>query len=305
MGAEKHKIWVYGMVTDLKFHKAKVTAEGSYQKKPNEVDPPVVKSMLEHEWLEFIDDYKKSSGGSLMSYTETTLVTVNGNEFVGRADDFIMFCSQHYEFKDLRPEPLFEAMARMEYEELLASRKHDLVHFDIRVGEEEIGKMLIELYNDMVPTTCANFKQLCIGDRKSVIKNDPTPWHLKYENSVFHRVVKNGWIQGGDIIHGSGDDGWSIYGETFEDENYSVLHSKRGIVGMANKGRHSNSSQFYITFQPAPWMDCQYVAFGQVIEGLDTLAKMEALDTYNERPLNICKISNCGVVDIKKWVDSM
>lgn len=46
------------------------------------------------------------------------------------------------------------------------------------------------------------------------------------------------------------------------DENYSVLHSKRGILGMANKGRHSNSSQFYITFQPAPWMDCQYVAFG-------------------------------------------
>ena len=52
---------------------------------------------------------------------------------------------------------------------------------------------------------------------------------------------------------------WCLF---FIDENYSVLHSKRGILGMANKGRHSNSSQFYITFQPAPWMDCQYVAFG-------------------------------------------
>ena len=53
---------------------------------------------------------------------------------------------------------------------------------------------LLQLYNDMdmVPKTCANFKQLCIGDRKDVIKNDPTPWHLKYENTVFHRVVKNG-----------------------------------------------------------------------------------------------------------------
>lgn len=65
-----------------------------------------------------------------------------------------------------------------------------------------------------------------------------------------------------DILHGRGDSGESIYGELFEDENFSLSHSTRGMLGMANKGRHTNASQFYVTLQPTPWMDCSYVAFG-------------------------------------------
>uniref|UniRef100_A0AC11EH29 Peptidylprolyl isomerase like 6 n=1 Tax=Ovis aries TaxID=9940 RepID=A0AC11EH29_SHEEP len=67
-----------------------------------------------------------------------------------------------------------------------------------------------------------------------------------------------------DIVAGKGDNGESIYGPTFEDENFSVLHNKRGVLGMVNKGRHSNGSQFYITLQAAPYLDKKYVAFGYV-----------------------------------------
>lgn len=67
---------------------------------------------------------------------------------------------------------------------------------------------------------------------------------------------------GTDILHGRGDGGESVFGDVFEDENYAVPHNTRGILGMANKGRHTNASQFYITLQPTPWMDTQYVAFG-------------------------------------------
>jgi len=304
MGAEKHKLEVYGLVTDHKFHQAKVTAEGAHKKKPDEIQEPIIKCMLENEWLEFIDDFKKNSGGSTMSYSETTLAKVNGTEFVGNADDFIKYCSSLFEFKDFRPEPLFEAMAKMAYEELLTSTNHTLIFMDIHINKESAGRLLIELFNDTVPKTCENFKQLCIGNKQESEKCDPA-LNLAYKNTLFHRIVKNGWVQGGDIVHGSGNKGWSIYGETFEDENYSVLHSKRGVLGMANKGRHSNSSQFYITFQPAPWMDCQYVAFGQVVEGMDTLTKMESIETYNERPVTECTIGDCGVVDIKTWMSLM
>ncbi|KAG7239221.1 hypothetical protein INR49_029974, partial [Caranx melampygus] len=82
-----------------------------------------------------------------------------------------------------------------------------------------------------------------------------------------------------------GDGGESIYGPTFEDESFAISHSKRGILGMANKGPHSNASQFYITLQPTPWMDRTYVAFGlQVVEGVDVLKRLEEATTCNERP---------------------
>uniref|UniRef100_A0A3Q1FQB8 Peptidyl-prolyl cis-trans isomerase n=1 Tax=Acanthochromis polyacanthus TaxID=80966 RepID=A0A3Q1FQB8_9TELE len=99
-----------------------------------------------------------------------------------------------------------------------------------------------------------------------------------------------------DISPGSrGDGGESIYGPTFEDESFAVSHSKRGILGMASKGPHSNGSQFYITLQPTPWMDKTYVAFGQVVEGVDVLRRLEEAKTYNRRPKYECKVTACGV----------
>ncbi|NWS50548.1 PPIL6 protein, partial [Probosciger aterrimus] len=148
----------------------------------------------------------------------------------------------------------------------------------------------LQLFSDACPRTCENFRALCAGGAKS--RSDGR--ELTYKNSLFHRMVKNGWIQGGDIITGKGDQGESIYGPTFEDESFSVHHKGRGILGMANKGRHTNGSQFYITFQPSPYLDKKYVAFGQLIEGTEVLQRLEAVPTDNERPKVPCKITNCG-----------
>eukprot|EP00112_Aurelia_sp_Birch-Aquarium-sp1_P017697 Seg413.8 transcript_id=Seg413.8/GoldUCD/mRNA.D3Y31 product="Problable inactive peptidyl-prolyl cis-trans isomerase-like 6" protein_id=Seg413.8/GoldUCD/D3Y31 len=168
---------------------------------------------------------------------------------------------------------------------------------EISIGDQPAGKLVIELFKDKCEKTCENFKQLCIGNQQEGERNDP-PLTLTFKNSLFHRIVPNGWIQGGDIQGGSGTGGESIFGPTFEDENFSVKHTKRGIVGMANKGRHTNGSQFYIALQPAPWMDTEYVAFGEVIEGTETLKKLEEQETYNERPVTECIITNCGIIDL-------
>lgn len=293
------KVEIFGLVIDPSYHQAKVTAEGLHQKNQKTFHYPICKGMVEKEWKLFIENLKQDCGGSMMSFNEKVLVKVN-DEIIGEANDFIIYASKNFGFKDFRPVALFDAMARMAYEENLLERKHDLMYMNIKIGDEMVGKLLIELFNDLAPKTCTNFKELCLGTKQESEKNDP-PLNLAYKGSIFHRVVKNGWIQGGDIVHGSGNNGWSVFGETFEDENYSVLHTKRGIIGMANKGRHTNASQFYITFQPAPWMDCKYVAFGEVIEGMDILDKMEAIDTYNERPVSECTIADCGLVDVKKW----
>ncbi|BHF67474.1 hypothetical protein SprV_0301050000 [Sparganum proliferum] len=107
------------------------------------------------------------------------------------------------------------------------------------------------------------------------------------------------------ILYGCGDDGHSIYGDVFEDENFSIKHDKRGILGMANKGRHTNASQFFITFKPARWMDFRYVAFGHVLEGWNTLEAMEHVPTVNERPVQEIKIAEVKVLAGKDIHDKL
>ncbi|XP_054346019.1 probable inactive peptidyl-prolyl cis-trans isomerase-like 6 isoform X7 [Pongo pygmaeus] len=156
------------------------------------------------------------------------------------------------------------------------AHEHDFVFLDICIDSSPIGRLIFEV----LCTGKAGFSQRGI--------------RLHYKNSIFHRIVRNGWIQGGDIVYGKGDDGESIYGPTFEDENFSVPHNKRGVLGMANKGRHSNGSQFYITLQATPYLDRKFVAFGQLVEGTEVLKQLELVPTQNERPIHMCRITDSG-----------
>jgi len=154
---------------------------------------------------------------------------------------------------------------------------------------DEMGKMdrvVIELFNDIAPLTAENFRCLCTGERGD---------KLNYKGKPLHRVVKNGWLQGGDIEppH-SGAGGFSIYGGTFADESFSYPHDQAGIVGMANQGPHTNASQFYITMKALPTWDHKFVAFGRVIEGMRVLKIIEKAATTNDRPNDPIMISDCG-----------
>lgn len=86
---------------------------------------------------------------------------------------------------------------------------------------------------------------------------------LNYKGSPFHRVVRDGWVQGGDIVSGTGDDGWSIYGEVFGDESFAIKLNEAGVLAMANDGPHTNGSQFLITLAPQPWLNHKVVGFGR------------------------------------------
>lgn len=110
--------------------------------------------------------------------------------------------------------------------------------------------------------SCSNFEMLCTG------KN---PKKLSYEGSVIHRIMHGGWIQGGDIVTGSGESGASAYEQPLPDENFSVPHDQPGVIGMANTGPHSAQSQFYVTTHALPAFDHKFVAFGRVIDGMKLL----------------------------------
>ncbi|KAI9530152.1 hypothetical protein NQZ68_004169 [Dissostichus eleginoides] len=117
------------------------------------------------------------------------------------------------------------------------------VFLDVGISNVLVGRVVIELFSDICPKTCENFRCLCTGE-KGLGKGTMKPLH--YKGCLFHRVVKDFMIQGGDFSEGNGKGGESIYGGFFEDESFAVKHNKQYLLSMANRGKDTNGSQFFM-----------------------------------------------------------
>jgi peptidylprolyl isomerase len=147
------------------------------------------------------------------------------------------------------------------------------VYFDITIGAGEKQRIVFKLYDDIVPLTAKNFRQLAIGYD---FKDGKGP--KGYAGSIFHRVIPGFMLQGGDFTKGNGTGGKSIYGEKFADENFKEKHKKPFLLSMANAGAHTNGSQFFITTVPTSWLDGKHVVFGEVVEGHEYEKVVKAIE---------------------------
>jgi cyclophilin family peptidyl-prolyl cis-trans isomerase len=138
-----------------------------------------------------------------------------------------------------------------------------IVYLDVVDGDTPVGRLVIQLRADAVPRTAENFRALCVGARG---------WG--YRNAPFHAAEKGRRVLGGDPF-GAGRSGASIYGDTFDDENFSVPHDGPGVVGMRSTGPNTNNSQFYVTLREMRELDGRCVAVGNVVEGWDVLWTMD------------------------------
>ncbi|GIX62409.1 tRNA pseudouridine synthase, putative [Babesia caballi] len=177
--------------------------------------------------------------------------------------------------------------------DFMTNPANPVVFIDVQVGAHPLGtstvlrqhdapgRLKIELFADKVPRTAENFRQLCTGE----FKHNAVP--AGYKGTIFHKIVAECMVQGGDFVKGDGTGSLSIYGHSFADENFALKHTRCGVLSMANSGPNSNGCMFNIVTRPCDWMDGRNVVFGCLVddESILTLRKMESITVgENFRP---------------------
>ncbi|KAJ4490186.1 cyclophilin-like domain-containing protein [Lentinula aciculospora] len=159
------------------------------------------------------------------------------------------------------------------------------VFFDVAIRGQPAGRIVFKLYDGIVPKTAQNFRELATGQNG-----------FGYAGSSFHRVIPSFMLQGGDFTNHNGTGGKSIYGPKFPDENFIIKHTQPGLLSMANAGPNTNGSQFFITTVVTNWLDGKHVVFGEVVEGMDVVKKIEGEGSRNGATQNKVTITESGTV---------
>ncbi|XP_057670055.1 probable inactive peptidyl-prolyl cis-trans isomerase-like 6 [Diorhabda carinulata] len=260
---KKETFFISGIVTSPSFQRCRFLAIKLYRSFPKLYEQPNIKPMFNVEWEEYLTKMKRTYGKKIWALKKQVTVFVN-DSYLGDDTDFVNHLQQKYHFSlnlDL------DKMGRCHLVEMLRNimgKYRQIAYLTISINNQVIGSMMFELYNDLVPLASENFLERCKDMEDG------------YTGTPIHRIVKGGWIQCG---------GWNLTNKIMPCENYVIPHDRRGVLCTTNIGRHKeNSTQFFITLAPAPWMDTKYVAFGQLLQGEEILRAIENVPTYYESP---------------------
>jgi len=170
------------------------------------------------------------------------------------------------------------------------SDSNPTVFFDVTLDGEPAGRVTFELFANIVPRTAENFRALCTGEKGVGRSGKP----LSYKGSAFHRVIPGFMLQGGDFTSGDGRGGESIYGGKFNDENFNLEHSEKYLLSMANAGRNTQGSQFFVTTAVTSHLNGKHVVFGRVKSGQEVIDAVEKVGSRGGKTSRRAAIANSG-----------
>jgi len=309
---------VAGSLSSPLFHEARLVAEDIITE-----DAALklrVVGLVESEWLEYLARVKGEHGGRAYDHTsDLAFISHSVLGYLGSTDELITWADQLYQTGDPRSDKKtygllqsqFGQIAEQQLASYVASKqgesKFAFLEFTVPASDTENAngassssarpgqtthRIVVELFASRCPRTVENFLALCTGE-KGVSASGVS---LHYLSTPMHRVVRDAWLQFGDIVSGRGNAGESIFGPTFEDESLEFLHDGPGVLAMASAGTpHTNGSQFYVTLKDLPSLDGKRVVFGRIVLGLEALAVLNAVPLRMQRPLKPVLISGCGV----------
>ncbi|XP_013164961.1 PREDICTED: uncharacterized protein LOC106115882 isoform X2 [Papilio xuthus] len=249
---------------------------GLYKYRRNDFEAPVIRGVSSVEWPQVWNDLKLQYGGLAYCITSDVAVIVN-KTFLGGEKELKELIESKYSYH-ICPDYYKEAIGEFTKYVDNTGRPFVYMHFYIEGDDDISGTMIFMLYSDIVPKTCENFMRLCKTKKGG------------YAGTPVHRIIKDGWIQCG---------GFNLKSTHLDCENFIIPHDRRGVLCMANDGRHKEcSTQFFVLLQPAPWMDQRYVAFGQLVDGEKTLQRIENVPTWYESPTIKITISHAGLLNL-------
>ncbi|XP_047511231.1 peptidyl-prolyl cis-trans isomerase G-like isoform X2 [Pieris napi] len=272
---DRVKFTIIGDMVTKEFNYCINIAKGLFKYRPAVFEPPVIRGVTTVEWPHVLSDIKRQYGTMAYCLDNSVAIILN-DKFLGGEKEFREIINAKYYYHIILD---YYKEGVDQFVKYIRASGRPCAYMHISIDSEHSGTMIFMLYADVVPNTCVNFLRLCQTKRGG------------YAGTPVHRIVKDGWIQCG---------GFGLKSTDLECENFIIPHDRRGVLCMANDGRHVDcSTQFFVLLQPAAWMASKYVAFGQLIEGESVLQKLETIPTWYESPMSEILIHKAGILNME------
>lgn len=276
---KSYHIFVYGKYQQPAFQMCKVAAE-HLAKTQKEVES-TVQGCFETEFESHVRfNVRKYGGAFVRAKLMQPLVFAHTEDSVLFFVDenlFMEWCKKRFDYEDHTSSIFYRHIGLKSYQAVKDKSGRSYASLNFAIGEEQKETVQLELFDEECPELVGNFLDLLTNP--------------KFDGHLVHRVKAGAWVQGGDLVDGSGQHSEAAKGGFLRHESFVIPHDRPGLIGMANHGKDTNGSQYYITLKELPFLDGRSVIFGRVISGMRAIMKINKLATKNERPLQAVTVT--------------